>query len=104
MLEGHFCKTAGGRVSYEIFKADSDYLKTVHDVLTGQFGFRRKKLLGLEVLIGLDEVICSYERASLQLEVGWDSWSGCYLFATEEAGDEVVSEIGAYLDELLRQA
>jgi hypothetical protein len=102
MLEGKFLKIAEGRLAYEIFEAEPDYLKTVHRVLTEQFGFRRKKLCGMEIIIGLDEVLCSYARNSLQLEVGWDSWSGCYLFATEEAGDEVVRGIGAYLDELLR--
>lgn len=103
MGKGNFYKTAHGRVSYELFEAEPDYLKTVHRVLTKQFGFRRKNLLGVGILIGLDEVLCSYAHNNLQLEVGWDSWSGCYLFATEEAGDEVVREIGAYLDELLRQ-
>ena len=104
MLEGKFLKIAEGRLAYEIFEAESDYLKTVHTVLTKQFGFHRKKLWGLEMIIGLSEVIYSYERAGLQLEVGWVCWSGCYLFANQEAGDEVVRAIGAYLEELLRHA
>lgn len=48
-------------------------------------GFRRD---GVEV-VGSDEAIApDYVRGDLRLNAGWDRWSGFYLMAVDEAGDD----------------
>ena len=32
--------------------------------------------------------------------MGWDIWSGLFVFAQDDEGDEIIREIGDYLDEI----
>lgn len=99
-LTGCFHKTAQGRESYEIFDADSDFLFQVVAVLESRFNFQAMN----KPLDGMDVIYWDFARDEIKVTVGWDIWSGCFVFATTEAGDEIVKEIGQYLDGVLHEA
>ena len=93
-LTGCFHKTAQDRTSYEIFEADSDFMFQIVEVLESRFGFHAITI----PMDGFDVIYWDFARDAIRVTVGWDVWSGCFVFATTEAGDEIVKEIGQYLD------
>jgi hypothetical protein len=58
--------------------------------------------LGLRVVVepvsGLDQVLAELARGELVVHLGWDIWSGMFVFAREPAGDRLVREIAAWLE------
>lgn len=98
-LTGCFHKTAQGRTNYEIFEADSDFLFQIVKLLESCFNFQAVN----KPLDGIDVIYWDFARDEIRLTVGWDIWSGCFIFAASEAGDEIVKEIGQYLDGVLHE-
>lgn len=96
-LSGLLYTNASGRASYEIFHAETGFLHRFEAVLEVHFGFQPES----SRFVGLDEVFQRFARDGLCLELGWDTWSGCYLQARDASGDAVVAEIGAFMDALL---
>ncbi len=92
-------KTAHDRNSYEIYGADSDFLCKIVQVLEARFGFAALN----QPLDGIDCLYWDFARDGIRLTVGWDIWSGCFVFANSAAGDELVREIGQYLDQVLHE-
>lgn len=95
---GQFHRTASGRTSYEIYEAEGEFVFHVVQILKDRFGFSTRL-----PIFWLDEVYVDCKKESLKatVTVGWDEWSGCFVMANNQAGDEVVREIGGYLDSLL---
>ena len=98
-LTGVLYKTPHERSSYEIYEADLGFLFKIVNVLEARFGFAAVTL----PVDGIDCLYWDFARAEIRLTVGWDIWSGCFVFADSEAGDEVVEEIGQYLDQVLHE-
>lgn len=97
-LQGVFYQTAQDRASYEI-DTDVAFIYKLATVLVKQFGFQSKGA----PLDGIDVVYWDFTRDGLTLTVGWDIWSGCFIFATTPEGDAVVQAIGQYLDRVLHE-
>lgn len=96
-LEGKFYKTANGHVSYEIFYATPDIIFAVSDILVERFGCSPIDL----PLHGLDAVITKCRKGNIKLDLGWDNWSGFYIFANSPEGDKLVEDIGTYLNTII---
>lgn len=96
--KGYFYKTAQDRESYEI-DADSEFVYRLANVLVSRFSFQAEG----KPLDGIDVVYWDFTRDGLRLIVGWDIWSGCFVFATTPEGDQVVQEIGQYLEGVLHE-
>ena len=99
-LEGHLYKTPDGRSSYEIYLATSALVLVAAQILTDRFGFSEART----PFIGFDEVLTDCHRGDVKLLLGWDNWSGFYVTADSAVGDEVVKEVGDYLDSLIQRA
>lgn len=98
-MKGCFHQTAQGRTSYEIYEAESDFLLQIAAILKARFGFQATS----SPLEGLDVIYWDFVRGEIPITVGWDNWSGCFVFAETEEGDEIVREIGQYLEETLNE-
>lgn len=96
-LQGKFYETANGHKTYEIFYASPNILYEIGHILVNRFGCTK---LALPV-IGLDTVITKCQRENIELDLGWDNWSGFYILANSIEGDRLVEEIGTYLDTLI---
>ena len=97
MLSGNFHQTANGRKSYEIFDATPEILFPISEILVAEFGCTQPK----PPTIGADAVITECHKGGIKLNLGWDNWSGFYIFADSIAGDEFVDKIGTHLNKLL---
>lgn len=98
MLEGKFHQTANGRTSYEIFHATPEILLPISQILVNEFGCTRPNI----PITGIDSIITECDKDGIKLHLGWDNWSGFYLFADSHAGDEFVDKIGFHLNKLLK--
>jgi hypothetical protein len=96
-LTGQFDQAANGRSTYAVVNAKSKFLFVIIDILQMQFGFSQPT----QPILGLDQVISEISRGSAKLLLGWDVWSGCYIMANSSENDNVVKEIGEYLDSIL---
>jgi hypothetical protein len=97
-LEGQFNRIANGRLSFEIYYAVPGIMFEIEKILRSEFGCSK-----LETPIhGPDEVITRCHKGDIYIEVGWDNWSGFYMFADSEKGDELIRHIGEYLQPIIR--
>jgi hypothetical protein len=98
-LVGCRFKTAQGRESYEIFKAEPEFIFKIATMLEDKFGCQ---FSGLPV-VGLDGVYWDCHKGDLRFAVCWDIWSGCFVAADSPEGDTYVIQIGEYLDQVLNK-
>jgi len=96
-LQGNFHKGANGHVSYEIYYVTPDILFAISDILVTEFGCTQIEL----PKAGLDSVITKCQKGDLELALGWDNWSGFYIFSNSLEGDELIKEIGAQLNTII---
>ena len=97
VLQGKFHIAANGHTTYEIFYAVPDILFEISSILVVKFGCTQPDL----PIVGLDEVITQCRKGNIELGLGWDNWSGFYVLANSSEGDELVKEIGTYLDTII---
>lgn len=96
-LQGKIFIAANGHLSYEIFRASTEILTPISQLLTSQFNCT----FPTPPIIGLDEVITTGWQGNIELLVGWDNWSGFYVLADSAEADTLVTEIGTYLDTII---
>lgn len=93
-LTGVLYITAQERNIYEVGEANSDFLFQIVEVLESRFGLQAIK----QPLDGIDVIYWDFAREEIKLTVGWDVWSGCFVFANCDAGDAIIQKIGQYFD------
>jgi hypothetical protein len=86
--------TQSGRPSWEIDGADEQIVGEVIAVLVDVLGCE----LVLPPVVGGDSIVAELTRDGHRLHVGWDIWSGFYVFADAEDGDGATREIAAWLE------
>lgn len=96
-LQGKFHELSSGRKSYEILNAVPGIIFEIDNILVAKFGFASMELPAL----GLDIVITKSRKDGIELVLGWDNWSGFYIFSTSSEGDKLVTEIGTYFDTII---
>jgi len=89
-MNGLLHKTAEGHDSYEIYEADQDFIFRFAEILTTRFGF---ELTGDRPAVGLDEIYLDAKKGSIRLTIGWDNWSGAFVFAHCSEGDGYIEKI-----------
>lgn len=92
---GQFNRTASGRNSYEIYEANGGLVFKIVEILQEQFGFTSRL-----PVFGAEEIYIDCKSDDTRLTVGWDQWSGCFVMACDEPGDEVVQQVGDYINSL----
>ena len=92
-LAGGWSTTATGRPSFEVFAASPEMVFAVLK-LSARVGFTVVRGPG----VGLDCVIAEIERERVRICVGWDIWSGVYVFASDERGDDAVRELAKLVE------
>jgi hypothetical protein len=97
-LEGQFHRTAGGRLSFEIYYAVPDIMFEIEKILRSEFGCSKPETS----IHGFDEIITRCHKGDIYIEVGWDTWSGFYMFADSEKGDELIRHMGEHLQPLVK--
>lgn len=97
ILTGNYSQTASGRLSYEIFNASPEIIDEVGNILVERF--RCSPLT--RKIAGFDEVIAGCTHGKIELMVGWDNWSGFYLFSDSPEGEHLVKEVGEHLNAVI---
>jgi hypothetical protein len=97
MLEGKFIQTASGRKSFEVLHAKPEIIFPISKILVHEFGCTEPNI----PTVGLDTVVTECYKDNIKLNLGWDIWSGFYIFADSVQGDKIVDKIGNYLIEIL---
>ncbi|MEW6126597.1 MAG: hypothetical protein AB1757_06115 [Acidobacteriota bacterium] len=98
-LTGAYHTAANGHLSYEIYRATPDFLLYAAEILRDHFGFSE----ATKPIIGLDQIISECTKEEVTLMLGWDIWSGFYILADSDAGDEWVKTIGKFFDSTIQQ-
>ena len=98
MLTGKFHQTANGRRSYEIFNAAPEIIFPISEILSIEFDCTPPQI----PTIGVDAVITECHKDNIKLNLGWDNWSGFYIFAESQQGDALIDKIGSHINELLK--
>lgn len=93
-LTGTWSRTATLRLCYEIFYALPDIIHEIEKILTSRFGCTPLR----DPVAGPDQVIVRCDCRGITLEIGWDNWSGFYIFSDTDEGDLLVKRIGEELD------
>jgi len=55
-----------------------------------------------ELIIGLDEMFQEFQKEDLRVGLEWDIWSGFIVVAKTESAEDLVREIGAFIDKYFR--
>jgi hypothetical protein len=85
---------ANGHVTLDFGDYDSVAYQQACAKLENELGFSRQG----DSVAGLDEGISpSFLRAKLEISAGWDNWSGSYLLANSDEGDEILRRLYAEL-------
>ena len=90
-LKGKWHKAANGYDSYEFFEGESHLVPQLALLIEKSFSFTPHTFL----VIPLDgHLLITYEHFIL----GWDNWSGLYLFANSEEGNRVLHDISTEIE------
>src|SRR5690554_4867732 len=98
-LTGKLFTVANGHLSYEIDDASSELLPVIGQLLQSEFGFAPTA----GPAIGLSEVVVELEIAGIKVGLGWDNWSGAYVMAFTDEGDQYIKKIASFLNTELEQ-
>ena len=95
-LSGKFFKAANGHESYDIGAAEPELFFPVATKIQNRFGFEPPHL----PIFGLDVTYLDLIRDNVKIIMGWDIWSGLFIFAEDREGDVCIREIGKYLESI----
>ena len=93
-MNGKLNKLSNGRSSYDVSEADENYIFIFANILRNQYGFD----LAQNPVPGLDGVYWEAAKDGIRLTIGWDIWSGAFVFAHCSVGDEYIEKIAYYFD------
>ena len=96
MLSGQFRQTASGRQSYEIANADWMMVASLVKIATEFFGFTSRL-----PVYGFEELYIDCKRDNLEITVGWEYWSGCFVMGYSPESDEFVRVMGDYVEHMM---
>lgn len=85
---------ANGHLSYDIEIFEAGHIFPVATRLEKELGFESKGL----PIFGLETVLLEMQRDGVKITVGWDHWSGLFIMADDDAGDEAIREIASHLE------
>lgn len=91
---GRLFKIANGHFSYDIEAFKAGHIFPVATRLEQVLGFEPT---GLSALV-MDCAYLEMQRGGVEITVGWDIWSGLFIMAKDEAGDEAVREIAEHFE------
>jgi hypothetical protein len=96
-MNGKINRISNGHISYDIYKAPAVFLVNIADFLTKRFDLT---LVSPKPIVGPDGSYLEFRKGNIRITAGWDIWSGCFIQAYCSGGDELVGDIGSYLDTL----
>ncbi len=98
-LQGQLTTNHSGAVCWEVYAATYDLIGPVAEYLRTVHGFAAPS----PPVDGLDSVVATIGRPGLKLSVGWDIWSGFYVFGSGAAADALVRQLAADLEPRLAE-
>lgn len=91
-MQGKIHKTAQGYNSFEMHEEKNDFIFQFATILEKEYGFT----MSGQPAFGLDGVFWDAYKENLRLTVGWDIWSGAFVFAHSAQGDPYIEKMQAY--------
>ena len=95
-LRGKWYKLTNGYDSYDFFEAESYLIFRLAVLLEQRFHFAPPQTLPIPFFEG---AYIDYE----QLSLGWDIWSGLFLMATSEEGNQVLHRIAVEVEDMVNE-
>ena len=91
---GLFTRDASNRLTYEIYALEiATYL-----VLCGMIVEHYKLTTTEHLIVGLDEIFQDWQRGDDRIGLDWDIWSGFMVVAKTIGSENLVVEIGDWLE------
>jgi len=94
--KGELQTISSGFLSYEFSEAKADSIYEIGASLTNHFGFKEQ----CAPVFGLDGIFWDFFRGDVNLTVGWDIWSGCFVMSHCKKGDEIIAQYQYYVENL----
>jgi hypothetical protein len=98
-LSGKSITAKNGHLSFEIESASTSFLPILSKLLQEEFGCVS---VG-ETSTFVSEIISDIELNGLKFGLGWDNWSGAYVMALCDQGDQQIKEFAVYLNEEIKK-
>lgn len=92
---GLFSTVENGYLSYEIRNAPINFIYEFEEIIIDDFGASR-----INHVNDIDVIYIDIDIDGHILILGEDDWSGCFIFATSEEGEENIVEIGMFFNKL----
>lgn len=96
-IQGAFCKMSNGRDSFEILKAEPELLPKIA-IFLRNYGFSQSPMIS-----GLEGHYIDITKESLKLKLGWDIWSGFFIYGEDELGDHWTKTLGEIINLKLKE-
>jgi hypothetical protein len=96
-LELSWSTTHGGRPEVRIYAASGKMLTLFDGLLTQHLGYAPMR----PPVLGPDQLVSFSLKGEVRLELGWDVFTGAYVFAADTTGDADVQELATLLGPLL---
>lgn len=96
-LQLSWSTTQGGRPELRVYAASGKMLTLFDGLLTQHLGYAPMRA----PVQGPDQLVSFALKGELRLELGWDVFSGAYVFAADSGGDEDVQQLAGLLLPLL---
>lgn len=88
-------KTASGFLTFDNSELSEDDLTAVLNDLREYFGGRLTS--GVELGLNGDSAAFELRIDGIRITMGYDIWSGAFIMAWDNAGDEIIEEIESFL-------
>jgi hypothetical protein len=96
-LQLNWSTTQGGRPEVSIYAASEKMLTLFDGLLTQHLGYAPMR----PPVQGPDQLVSFSLKGEVRLELGWDVFTGAYVFAADTKGDPDVQQLATLLAPLL---
>lgn len=86
-------RNASQQLTIDFYDIDSLRYPAITKSVTRQFQLEPAG----ELIIGLDEMFQEFQQEDLRVGLEWDIWSGYIVVAKTESAEDLVREIGAFI-------
>lgn len=91
-------RDASRRMTIDFYEIDAEKYPSITKAIVKQFQLEPAG----ELIIGLDELFQGFQREGQIVGLEWDHWSGFIVVAKTESAEDLVREIGAFIDKNFR--
>lgn len=96
-----FWRDASNRLTYDAHISEADRYPELLRVIADRFGLKNCGDLVTGVAGATELILQEYELDGVPISIEWDNWTGFTVVAETPAAEELVRQIGMFLDSYL---